>query len=188
MRKLSVVLLSVAALAADYSIDPAHSSASFGVTHMMVSTVRGQFSKVSGTVRYDPNDLAGSRVEASIDAATIDTQQAKRDAHLRSADFFDTEKYPNITFRSTRWTRENGKLKIAGDLTIHGITKPVVLDVTGPGAEVKGADGSMLIGATASTTVSRRAFGLTWNKLMETGGAVVGDEISITLDIEAKRK
>jgi len=188
MRKLSIILLSAVAMAADYTIDPAHSAASFGVTHMMVSTVRGQFSNVTGTVRYDPKDLAASRVEATIDAGTINTQQAKRDAHLRSADFFDTEKFPRITFRSTKWWRENGNLKIAGDLTMHGTTKAVVLDVTGPGAETKGADGTMLIGATATTTISRRAFGLTWNKLMETGGAVVGDEISITLDIEAKRK
>ncbi|MFN0102785.1 MAG: YceI family protein [Bryobacteraceae bacterium] len=187
MRIFSIFLLAAAAYGAEYTIDSAHSAASFGVRHMMVSTVRGHFSKVTGKVTYDPNNLNASKVEATVDATTIDTREAKRDAHLKSADFFDVAKFPTITFRSTKWTKEAGKLKIAGDLTIHGVTKPVVLDVDGPAAEVKGQGGAMTIGASATTKVSRKDFGLMWNRLLETGGAVVGDEVTITLDIEAKR-
>jgi polyisoprenoid-binding protein YceI len=186
MRISALLLASIAAIGAEYTIDSTHSAATFGVRHMMVTNVRGQFSKVTGKVVYDPKNLASSKVEATIDASSIDTQEPKRDAHLKSADFFDVAKFPTLTFRSTKWMRENGKLKIAGDLTLHGVTKPVVLDVEGPATEVKGASG-MMIGATASTKISRKDFGLTWNKLLDTGGAVVGDEVSITLDIEAIR-
>lgn len=187
MKRLLPILLSVAAFAAEYTIDPAHSAASFGVRHMLISTVRGDFSNVSGKIIYDPNNLAASKVEAVIDATTVNTRIEKRDNHLKSADFFDVAKYPTITFRSTKWTKEGNKLKIAGELTIHGVTKAVVLNVEGPTAEVKGPDGSVSIGASATTKVSRKDFGLTWNKLMEAGGAVVGDDITIILDIEAKR-
>ena len=182
-----LILISVAATGADYTIDSTHSAASFGVRHMMVSTVRGQFSKVTGKMSYDPKNLGTSKVEATIDASTIDTREPKRDAHLKSPDFFDVAKYPTLTFRSTKWMREGGKLKIAGDLTMHGVTKAVVLDVEGPAAEVKGMSGGMAIGASATTKVSRKDFGLAWNKLLEAGGAVVGDEVTITLDIEASR-
>jgi len=187
MRTLAIILLSAAAYGAEYTIDSAHSSAGFGVRHMMVSTVPGHFSKVTGAVSYDPKNLATAKVEATIDATTIDTREPKRDAHLKSPDFFDVAKFPTITFRSTKWSNPAGKLKIAGDLTIHGVTKPVVLDVEGPTAEVKGAGGVMMIGASAATKISRKEFGLTWNRLMEAGGAVVGDEVTITLNIEAKR-
>ncbi|MBI2689273.1 MAG: polyisoprenoid-binding protein [Acidobacteria bacterium] len=187
MRLIPLLLIAAAAHGAEYTIDSAHSSAGFAVRHMMVSTVRGAFSKVTGKISYDPKNLAASKVEASIDTTTVDTREAKRDAHLRSPDFFDTAKFPAMTFRSTKWSREGGKLKIAGDLTIHGVTKAVVLDVDGPAPEVKGASGAMTIGATASTKVSRKEYGLMWNKLLETGGAVVGDEVLITLDIEATK-
>jgi polyisoprenoid-binding protein YceI len=117
----------------------------------------------------------------------VDTRVEKRDAHLRSPDFFDVARFPALTFQSTKWWRENGKLKIAGNLTIRDITKPVVLDVEGPVAEVKSPSGGFMIGAGATTKISRKEFGLTWNKLTEAGGAVVGDEITIRLDIEATR-
>ena len=187
MRILSSLLLAAAAYSADYTIDSAHSAASFGVRHMMVSTVPGTFSKVAGKISYDPKNLAASKVEATVDVSTINTREPKRDAHLKSPDFFDVAKFPTITFRSTKWYKEGAKLKIAGDLTIHGVTKPVVLDVEGPTAEVKGASGGLMIGASATTKISRKEFGLTWNKLMETGGAVVGDEVTIRLDIEAAK-
>jgi polyisoprenoid-binding protein YceI len=183
MRTLSILLLSAAAYGAEYTIDTAHSGASFAVRHMMVSTVRGHFTKLSGSVSYDPNNLAAAKVEASIDASTIDTREPKRDAHLKSPDFFDVAKFPVITFKSTQWSKAAGKLKIAGNLTLHGVTKPVVLDVEGPNGSAAGP----LLGATATTTISRKEFGLAWNRLLETGGAVVGDEITITLDIEAKK-
>jgi polyisoprenoid-binding protein YceI len=187
MRILSSLLLAAAAYGAEYTIDSAHSAASFGVRHMMVSTVPGTFSKVAGKITYDPKNLAASKVEATVDVSTISTREPKRDAHLKSPDFFDAAKFPVISFRSTKWTQEGGKLKVAGELTIHGVTKPVVLDVEGPAAEVKGPAGGFMIGASASTKISRKDFGLTWNKLMETGGAVVGDEVTIRLDIEATR-
>jgi len=183
MRILSFLLAAGAAFGASYTIDTAHSAASFGVRHMLVSTVRGHFSKMTGTINYDPKNLSAATVEAVVDVNTIDTRQAKRDAHLKSADFFDAEKYPSITFKSTKWSKEGGKLKIAGNLTIHGITKAVVLNVEGPNGDVNGP----VLGASATTKISRREFGLAWNKLMETGGAVVGDEVEITLDIEARK-
>lgn len=183
MRIVTALILSAAAYGAEYTIDSAHSGASFGVRHMMVSTVRGHFSKVTGTVSYDPKNLAAAKVEATIDATTIDTREPKRDGHLKSADFFDVAKFPAITFKSTKWTQTGGKMQIAGNLTMHGVTKPVTLDVEGPNGDVKGP----MLGATATTKVSRKEFGLTWNKMLETGGAVVGDEVTITLDIEAKK-
>jgi polyisoprenoid-binding protein YceI len=187
MRSIFLLLLCAVAPGAEYTIDPTHSRASFGARHMMVTTVPGYFSKVSGRISYDPKNLAAGKVEATIDTTTIDTREPKRDAHLKSPDFFDIAKFPTMTFRSTKWWRDGAKLKIAGDLTIRGVTKPVVLDVEGPGEEVKGVGGAMMIGASATTKISRKDFGLTWNKLMETGGAVVGDEITIRLDIEARR-
>lgn len=187
MRTLTIVLLSVAAYGEEFVIDPVHSTAGFTAKHMLVTNVRGQFSGVTGKISFDPKNLAASKVEATIDATSVDTQQAKRDAHLKSADFFDIAKFPTMSFRSTRWYREGGKLKIAGDLTIHGVTKAVILNVEGQAAEMKSLDGASIIGASASTKVSRKEFGLLWNKLIESGGAVVGDEIAITLDIEARK-
>lgn len=187
MRTLAILLLSAAAYGAEYTIDSAHSAATFGVRHMMVSTVRGHFAKVTGKVSYDPQNLAACKVEATVDATTIDTREAKRDAHLKSPDFFDVAKFPALTFLSTKCTREGGKLKIAGNLTIHGVTKPVLFDVDGPSPEMKSAGGVMIIGASANTKISRKDFGMRWNRLLEAGGAVVGDEVLITLDIEAKR-
>lgn len=185
----ALVALPAVAFAAQYDIDPAHSSAQFRVKHMMISTVRGEFSKLSGTVNFDPKDLAATKIDATIDASTINTREEKRDAHLKSTDFFDIAKYPALKFVSKKVEPAGkGKLKVTGDLTIHGVTKQVVLGVEGPAAEVKDPWGGIRTGATATTRVSRKDFGLTWNKALETGGVVVSDEVDIELDIQLVKK
>ena len=171
-----------------YEIDSAHSAAHFSVRHLMISNVKGEFSKVTGTVVYDPNNVEAARVNATIDATTINTRDEQRDAHLRSADFFDTEKYPTLTFKSTQVSKSKNKLRVTGDLTIHGVTREVILDVDGPTAEVKDPWGNTRVGATASTKINRKDWGLTWNSALETGGVLVGEEVTITLDIEAVNK
>lgn len=193
MRKLLAGGLTAAVAAycatAVYDIDSAHSSAQFAVRHMMVTNVRGEFTKVTGTVEYDPTNPAAAKVQATIDATTINTREAKRDAHLKSADFFEVEKFPSITFVSKRTMPASpGKLKLVGDLTMHGVTKEVVLDVEGPTPEVKDARGGVKMGASATAKVSRKDFGLTWNRVLEAGGVTVGDEVTITLDIELNRR
>ena len=170
-----------------YTIDPAHSSAQFSVKHLMVSNVKGTFSGLKGSVMYDPNNLAASKVEATIDATTINTQEVKRDAHLKSADFFDVEKYPTLTFTGKQFFKESGKLKVKGDLTMHGVTKEVVFDVDGPTAEVKTPMGTR-VGATVSATVNRKDWGLNWNRAIETGGVVVGEEVKLIIEVEATKK
>jgi len=186
----AVALLSAAAVAqaVQYEIDPVHSSAQFSVRHLMVSNVRGEFAKVTGTVVYDPKDLRASSVEATIDATSINTHEPKRDDHLKSPDFFDVAKYPTLTFKSKKVEPAGeGKLRVAGDLTIHGVTREVALDVEGPSPEVK-VGPNFKAGASATTTINRKDFGLTWNRALEAGGWVVGDEIKITLEIEMGRK
>ena len=169
---------------ATYQIDPAHSGAQFSVRHMMVTNVRGGFKKVQGTVVYDPENPANSSVTAEIDTASISTNEDQRDAHLRSADFLDVEKYPTITFRSTRVeSAGEGEVKLEGDLTIHGVTRPVVLDVEGLAPEGKDPWGNIRSGATARTKIKRSDFGLTWNAALETGGFLVGDDVKIELDL-----
>lgn len=188
---VSIVMLAAPslALAASWEIDSAHSSAQFSVRHMMVSNVKGEFGKVTGTVNVDEKDVTKSTVEATIDARTINTREPKRDEHLRGAEFFDTAKYPDITFKSTSVKKAGkDKLKVTGDLTMHGVTKPVVLDVVGPSKEVKDPWGNTKVGATATTKVNRKDFGLNWNKALETGGMVVGEEVAITLDLELNKK
>jgi polyisoprenoid-binding protein YceI len=190
LNALAVALaLPSAALAAptNWSIDPSHSSTGFAVKHLVVSTVRGQFTKTGGTLRLDDADLARSSVEATIDAASIDTREPKRDEHLRSPDFFDTAKYPTITFKSTKVARAGkGQLRVTGDLTLHGVTKPVTLDVAAS-AEVKGMFGETRRGFSGTVKINRKDFGLTWGKVLE-AGPVVGDEVTITLDIEAVKE
>lgn len=171
-----------------WEIDPVHSSAQFSVRHLMVSNVRGEFTRVSGTLRYDPANPAASRVEAAIEAASINTREPQRDQHLRSADFFDVEKFPAITFQSKHVSGEDGELRVTGDLTIHGVTREVTLDVEGPTPAVRDPWGNIRIGASASTKINRKDFGLNWNAVLEAGGFVVGDEVKISLDIEAVRK
>ena len=182
------VLSALPLLALDYTIDTAHSSAQFGVRHMMVSNVRGEFSKLTGSISYDESKPAATTVQATIDAASISTREPKRDAHLRSPDFFDVAEYPSLTFKSKRAVKTASGMALTGDLTIHGVTKEVTLNVQGPTPEVKDPWGLLRRGAYASTTINRRDFGLTWNGALEAGGLVVGDEVTITLDIEATRK
>jgi polyisoprenoid-binding protein YceI len=168
-----------------YEIDPAHSSAQFSVRHMMITNVRGGFSSVKGTVVYNSENPAASTVEATIDVSTIATLDAARDTHLKSADFLDVEKYPTITFKSKSVEvtgADEGKL--TGDLTIHGVTKEVVLKVEGPSQEGKDPWGNIRIGASATTKIKRSDFGLTWNAALETGGIMVGDDLKIELDVQ----
>lgn len=167
-----------------YTIDPAHSGAHFTVRHMMITNVRGAFRNVKGTVVYDAENPASSSVEAEIDAASIDTREQQRDAHLRSADFLDVEKFPTITFRSTAFTKAGeAEWKVTGDLTIHGVTRPVALNVEGPAPEGKDPWGNIRSGASATTKIKRSDFGLTWNAALETGGFLVGDELKIELEL-----
>ena len=170
-----------------YKIDPAHSTAQFVVRHMMITNVRGGFSSVQGTVVYDPENAGASSAEVVIDSNTINTLEAARDTHLKSADFLDVEKYPTITFRSNSVTVGDGELDLKGDLTIHGVTKPVVLKVEARSAEAKDPIGNARIGASATTRIKRSDFGLTWNAALETGGFLVGDNLKIELEVSLIR-
>ncbi|PTL83773.1 YceI family protein [Vitiosangium sp. GDMCC 1.1324] len=176
------------AFASEFDIDSAHSGAQFSVKHLMVSNVRGAFSKVTGKANIDEKDITKSTVEASIDATTVNTNEPKRDEHLRGADFFDTAKYPTITFKSTKVEKAGENLKVTGDLTLHGVTKPVVLNVEGFTTESKDPWGNTKRGGTATTKINRKDFGLAWNAALETGGVAVGEEVSITLDLELNKK
>ncbi|MGH2530779.1 MAG: YceI family protein [Thermomicrobiales bacterium] len=168
-----------------YAIDPAHSLVEFSVKHMMFTTVKGRFADVSGRIAADEQNPANSSVEVTIDAASVDTRQEQRDAHLRSADFFDTETYPTITFRSTRVEPTGSdELKVYGDLTIHGVTREVALDTTFNGRGVN-PWGAQVVGYSAATQINRKDFGLTYNAALETGGVLVGDTVKIALEIEA---
>jgi len=179
-----------AAQPATWTIDPGHSAAQFTVRHMVVSNVRGEFDGPSGTVAFDPKDIPGTlKVQASIDAKTINTRNPDRDKDLRSSLFFDVDKFPRITFASKRAEAAGaGRFKLIGDLTMHGVTKEVTLDVQGPTQEIKDIWGGARIGATATTTVDRREFGLLYNRVLEAGGAVVGNEVTITIDLEVTRQ
>jgi polyisoprenoid-binding protein YceI len=177
------------ALASDWELDPSHTTAQFSVRHMMVSTVRGQFGKVTGTVNLDDKDLTHSKLQVTIDASTIDTHEPKRDAHLKSPDFFDVAKFPNITFASTKVEKgAKGKFKVTGDLTMHGVTKPVVLAVDPLSAAVKNPWGKTVRGTSATATINRKDWGLGWNKALEAGGVLVGDEVQIQIDAELSEK
>jgi len=168
----------------NFQIDPAHSTAHFVVRHMMITNVHGSFGGVKGTVSYDPADPTQTKIEATIDAATVSTMDAQRDAHLRSADFLDVEKFPTITFKSTRIEQaDDGEAKITGDLTLHGVTRPVVLLVEGPIAGGKDPFGNVRFGASATGKIKRSDFGLTWNAALETGGILVGDDLKIELEV-----
>ena len=172
-----------------YVIDPSHSTAGFKVRHLMVSNVRGEFSGVSGTVVFDAEDSANSKIEAAIDATTIQTRDSQRDQHLKSADFFDVEKFPKITFTSKKVVPVgDAEWRVVGDLTIHGVTREVDLDVEGPTPEVKDPWGNIKIGATATTKLDRRDFGLVFNMALEAGGVLVGDEVAIQLELEMARQ
>jgi len=168
-----------------WTIDPVHSVAEFKVKHMMISNVKGQFTEVSGTLILDEADVPQSWVEATIEAASINTREAQRDAHLKSADFFDVEKFPTFAFKSTRVIpRGDGELVVEGELTIHGVTRSVVFAVEGPTPPAKDPRGKTRIGLSATTKINRKDYGLTWNVALETGGILIGDEVTITLDVQ----
>ena len=179
---------SASAQTLEWTIDGSHSAAQFAVRHMMVSTVRGRLGKASGSVRFDGKNPASIVIDATVDVTGIDTQEPQRDAHLKSAYFFDVQKFPTASFKSKRSeSAGQGRFRVTGDLTLHGVTKEVVFEVEGPSPEVV-QGGMHRIGASATTRISRSEFGLTWNRAIETGGVVVGDEVSITLDVEIVRK
>ena len=187
----AVITLAVPAFAwaAPWNIDADHSSVGFKVRHMMISNVKGDFGKVSGVVDIDDKDLTKSKVEVSIETASISTGVAKRDEHLKGADFFDVAKYPTMTFVSQKVKKAgNGKLKVTGLLTLHGVTKEVVLDVEGPTNASKDPWGNIKRGATATAKINRKDYGLTYNAALESGGVLVGEEISIALEIELLKK
>lgn len=168
-----------------WNIDPVHSIAEFRVRHMMISNVRGQFTGVTGTLTYDESDFSKSHIEASIDVATVDTRDPQRDTHLKSADFFDVEKFPTMTFHSSGVIRRaGGTVEVSGPLSLHGITKEVEFTVEGPTPPVKDPWGNTRIGVSAKTKIDRRDFGLTFNAALDAGGVMVGDEVSITLELE----
>ena len=185
----AAVLSLPAGAASTWQIDPNHSSAQFAVRHLAISTVRGAFTKVTGAVQYDDKDISKSSVDVTIDAASVDTRVADRDKDLRSDHFFDVEKYPTISFKSTKIEQVTpGKLRVTGDLTIHGVTKPVVLDVDGPTAPVKDPWGNQRVAINATTKINRQDFGVKWNATMDGGGLVVGDDVAITIDAELVQK
>ena len=168
-----------------YQIDPRHSSAGFGVTHLMISTVRGEFHGVTGTVVVDDSDISRSSVNVTIDATTVDTREPDRDKHLKSEAFFDVARYPTITFQSTKVERSaDGNLKVTGDLTIRGVTKAAILTATLPKAPIKDPWGLERTAVSASTKINRQDFGVAWNQKLDSGGVVVGDDVNVTLDVE----
>lgn len=191
MSLITVMLLSLplSAFASTWTLDPDHTAAQFKVRHLMISNVKGVFEKISGTLNLDDKDVTKSKVDVVIDIASVNTNIKKRDDHLRSADFFDAAKFPSMTFTSNK-VEKNGtdKLKVTGNLTIKGVTRPVVLNVEGLTAEIKDPMGNVRRGASATTVVNRKDFGVSWNKTMDNGGAVVGEEVAIQIEVEFIRK
>jgi polyisoprenoid-binding protein YceI len=168
-----------------WNIDPAHSAAEFKVKHMMISNVKGSFTGLSGVLTEHTTDSTLSFIEASIPVVTVTTGDAQRDGHLKSADFFEAEKYPTLDFKSTKVVRKgDAEYDVTGDLTIHGVTKPVTFAVEGPSAPGKDPWGNTKIGLSATTKINRKDFGLGWNAALETGGFLVGEEVSINLEVQ----
>jgi polyisoprenoid-binding protein YceI len=168
-----------------WNLDPVHSAAEFKVKHMMISNVKGQFVNLTGVLILDEANHSNSRVEASIESASINTRDAQRDTHLKSPDFFDVEKFPTLSFKSTRISRaSSGELAVVGALTIRGVARNVVFTVEGPTAPAKDPWGNTRLGLSATTKINRKDFGLTWNATLETGSILVGDEVTITLDVQ----
>lgn len=168
-----------------WKIDPAHSAAEFKVKHMMISNVKGKFTGLTGALALDQADVTGSSILATIPIATLATGDEQRDGHLKSPDFFNAAEHPEMIFKSTRVAvTEPGELAVTGDLTIHGVTQPVTFAVEGPSAPARDPWGNTRIGLSATAKINRRDFGLTWNAALETGGVVVGEEVTITLDVE----
>ena len=181
----AVMTLPASAGTTTFQIDPRHSAAEFAVTHLMISTVRGEFHGVNGTVILDDKDPSKSVVNVTIDAASVDTREPDRDKHLKSPDFFDVAKYPTITFKSTKVEPAGpGKLKVLGDLTIHGVTRQVTLDVTTPKEPIKDPWGLQRSAVYGTTKINRQDFGVKWNSALDAGGVAVSDDVNITLDVE----
>ena len=177
----TLIAAPVFAAPTSYTLDPSHSAATFSIKHLGVSTVRGEFGKMKGTVELDRSNLRASKVDATIDATSVNTREPKRDGHLKSPDFFDVAKYPTLSFKSTKIdTVPGGGLKLTGDLTIHGVTKSVTFDVQPLSADTKTPFGTTVVGTSATTRINRRDFGVTGGA----AGVMVGDEVSITLDLE----
>ena len=184
----ALFLLPAMAFASTWQIDPVHTNIQFTVRHLMISNVKGVFHKFNGTFKIDDKDITKTKASAVIDTASIDTGIEKRDEDLRSPNFFDVAKYPSMTFVSKKIVRTGAnRFKMTGDLTMHGVTREVVLDMEGLETVVKDPQGKMRRGATLSTMISRKDFGLTYNKLLETGGMVVGDEVKINIEVELIR-
>ena len=182
---VAIMALPVLAEATPWTIDADHSNVGFSVSHLMVSHVKGNFNKYTGVVDLNDKDITKSNVNVSIDAASINTNVQKRDEHLRSADFFDVAKYPTLTFVSKKWARAaKGALKVTGDLTIHGVTREVVLNVAPFSKESKDPWGNFRRGTSATTTINRKDYGLVWNQALETGGVAVGEDVNISLEVE----
>ena len=192
LSALAILLLGIPVLASGstWQIDPGHSSFQFKVRHMMVSNVRGDFGKMTkGVIFLDDQDVANTKAEVIIEAVSINTGHAKRDEHLRGPDFFDVTRYPTLTFVSKQVTKiDSDKLRATGELTIRGITREIILEVYGLTPEVKDPGGTYRRGLTATTKINRKDFGLTWNRVLDTGGVVVGDEVEISVEIEMLRK
>jgi polyisoprenoid-binding protein YceI len=185
----AILSLPAAAATTNWQIDPQHSSAQFSVRHMAISTVRGAFNKVTGTIMVDDKDITKSTVDVIIDASTVDTHEPNRDNDIRSDKFFDVAHYPSITFKSKKVEQvAPGKLKVTGDLTIRGTTKEVVLDVDGPTVPIKDTWGNQRSAANAATKINRQDFGVKWNATLDNGGVVVSDEVSINIDVEMIHK
>jgi polyisoprenoid-binding protein YceI len=191
---LSVTLAAAMAFSANaatttWQIDPAHTAAGFAVKHMVIATVRGQFKGVTGTINWDDQDVTKSTVDVTIDATTVDTSEPKRDADLKSTNFFDVATYPTITFKSKKVEQISaGKLKVTGDLTIHGTTKEVVLDIEGPSAAIKDPWGNTRAALNATTKINRQEYGVKWNNKLDGGGLVVSDDVNINIDLEMTKK
>jgi polyisoprenoid-binding protein YceI len=185
----AALLAPLHALAATYNIDPAHTTIGFKVKHLMISNVKGVFEKFKGTVNIDEKDITRSKVDVSIDMASVNTNITKRDDHLRSPDFFDVTRFPTMTFVSTRVEKAGADaLKVTGDLTIKGVTRKVILNVEGPTGEIKSPQGDVKRGASATATVNRQDFGVSWSKRLDGGGVVVADDVHISIDTELARQ
>lgn len=182
---MSTTPITPASTTVTWKIDPAHSRAEFKVKHMMISNVKGSFNGISGTLTEDTQDPTRSQVEATIDISTISTGDEQRDAHLKSADFFHGEQHAQMLFKSTKVEKKgNEEYAVTGDLTLHGVTKPVTFAVEGPSAPGKDPWGNTRIGLSATTRINRKDFGLTWNAALETGGILVGEDVQISLDVQ----
>jgi polyisoprenoid-binding protein YceI len=173
------------AQATTWKIDPAHSQAEFVIRHMGISNVHGRFGNVSGEITLDPKDLSKASVKATVDTTTVDTGVPQRDTHLKSADFFEVSKYPTMTFVSKSVTRNGDGYDIVGDLTLHGVTKPATLKTDEPSKEQTGMEGKLHRGFSASTTLHRQDFGLVWNGTLKSGDSAIGDDVKVSLDVEA---